>query len=476
MHPLPAVAIVSVTYNRCEPLLVLLAQLQTLDYPRDRLRVHLVDNASEDDTVDRVRREFPEVDLTLSDENLGTSAGFNLGMRKALQLADPPDYIWLLDSDAEVEPGTLAPLVEAASADARIGIVGSTIYDPTQRERLVTAGLRVDWETGAVQLNKAPAGSDGLVDADLIAACSLLVRTQLCRDVGLWDERYWVYWGDTDWCQRALRGGYRVCGHLRSRAWHRDWANTLRTFQGPSALYDELRGALLFNVRHAPDGSLSGVRRLILKSYAKAALEHLTARPFFGQAVEAAVDDFLHGRFERKRYDPGYRAHPPLPLEEQCAQLARELPPRPSIVLAEIGDPRLRQRIRAAFDHHCPGVRWLEIAPRPRERRQDFTTDYGGFVRHDLPRLLTRLLRPRPDLVVSDVAVPHLYTVAAGQRVMLLESNGKALVHRSRLGRGLWGVVTTMLRGVRVAYGGLARALAGNPALRDAVSAGATRT
>jgi GT2 family glycosyltransferase len=475
MTQLPAVAIVSVTYNRCEPLLVLLAQLRKLAYPRDLLSIHLVDNASSDDTVARVRSEFSEVELTVADENLGTSAGFNIGMIRALQSTKANEYIWLLDSDAEVEPLTLRPLIDAMRGDARIGIVGSTIYDPLERERLVTAGLHVEWDTGAVSFNKAPADRDGLVDADLVAACSLLVRVSLCRDVGLWDERFWVYWGDTDWCQRALRSGYRVCGHTHSRAWHRDWANTQRTFQGPSALYDDLRGALLFNVRHAPNGSLAGARRLIMRSYVKAALEHLTMRQHFGQAVEAAADDFLHGRFERKRYDPGYRASEPIPIEELCHRLAPMLPARPAILLAEIDDAKLDRRIRDAFAACCPDVRWLEIAPRRRDRRQGFTTDYRGFMRHDLPRLLAHLARPRPDVVVVDVAVPHLYTLAAGKQVMLLERNGKGIVLPNRLGRGLLGVVTTLLRGLRVANGGLARALKVNTALRAAVTGSVTR-
>jgi len=470
MTPFPAVAIVSVTFNRCEPLLVLLAQLRTLDYPSERIAIFLVDNASADDTAARVGREFPEVRLTVTGENLGTSAGFNLGMIEALADASAFEYIWLLDSDAEVEPGTLRPLVNAMDGDGRIGIVGSTIYDPSDRERLVTAGLRMDWNKGAVGLNKAPADQGGLVDADLIPACSLLVRTSLCREIGLWDERFWVYWGDTDWCQRTLRRGYRVCAHTKSRAWHRDWANTARSFQAPSALYDDLRGALLFNVRHAPQGSLRGVRRLVLKSYAKAALEHLTTRPFFGKAVNDAVDDFLHGRFARKRYDPGYRLSEPVALEDLCRRLAAELPAQPRILIAEIEDPRLVKRIKDAFARCCTGIRWQEIAPRYRERRDDFTIDYRGFLRHDLPQLFARLVRTRADVVIADIALPHLYTLAAGRRGILLERNGQAIAVKNQVGRGLMNVVTTLLRGIVVACRDLPGALGGDPSLRAAVT------
>jgi len=81
---LPAVAVVSVTRNRCEPLLRVLSQLRELDYPKGMLDIFLVDSASVDDTVERVQQEFPEVHLTESRDNLGIAAGFNMVIKLAL--------------------------------------------------------------------------------------------------------------------------------------------------------------------------------------------------------------------------------------------------------------------------------------------------------------------------------------------------------------------------------------------------------
>jgi GT2 family glycosyltransferase len=463
---LPPVAIVSVTYNRCDALLVLLAQLRTLDYPADRLAIFVVDNASADDTVARVRADFPEVRLTESAENLGTSAGFNVGMRQALAAPEGFEHVWLLDSDAEVEPGTLLPLVEALRDDERLGIVGSAIYDPSDRGRLVTTGLRVDWPHGKVALNKS-AGTVPLVEADLVAACSLLVRASLCREMGLWDERFWVYWGDTDWCLRAIGRGYRVCGHARSRAWHRDWANTAQNFRAPSVLYDDVRGGLLFNLRHAPEGSLRGSRHLLLKAYFKAALENFTARPNFAVALDRAVEDFLAGRFELRRYEPPLP--PALDVGELLATLRSDLPARPRVIIDRIGEGPLLAKVEGAFARHCPDATFERIAPRNKASRDDFTTDYGHFIRADVPQVLRRLFRRRADVIVSEIAVPHLYTLFAARRVILLDRDGRGVVRANAVGRGLAGFATTLARGVKQAFWKLPHAARRNARLREAV-------
>jgi hypothetical protein len=468
----PRVAIVSVTYNRCGPLAVLLSQLRALDYPSPLTQVFLVDNASTDDTVERVRRQFPEVRLTVAERNLGTSAGFNAGMREALADARAFDYVWLLDSDAEVASGTLRPLVSAMQADARLGIVGSAVYDPSSRERLVTAGLRVDFGKGTVHLVKLPPGRNGLVDADFVPACSLLVRSALCRELGLWDERYWVYWGDTDWCLKAQRGGYRVGCHLESRAWHRDWANTKRSFQAPSALYDDLRGGLLFYARHAPKGSLKGARRLLLRSYAKAAVEHLTTRPHFSGAVDAAVAHFLGGRFETGRYEPPDGPGPLLDVEEICRRLPARVRPRPTVLLCQIEADGLRRRITDALLKHLPEARLLEIRPRRRPSRSDFTTDTLHFLRFEVPELLWRLVRRRHDVVVSEIESPHLCTLVAGKVGILLDSQARGVVQEHAARRELARAAQTLFRGLKAALWDLPAALRANQALRGAVVGG----
>lgn len=467
---LPRVAIVSVTYNRCEPLLFLLAGLRELDYPRDRFDIYLADNASSDATVRRVRQEFPEVHLIANSENLGTSAGFNIGMREALGAATDYEFIWLLDSDAEVEAATLKPMVDAMAGDASIGIVGSTVYDPQNRERVVATGLHVDWKHGGVSLVKSTAANAAEVNSvDLVAACSLLIRTDICREFGLWDERFWIYWGDTDWCQRVIRAGFRVCGHFRSRVWHRDWANTQKNFNAPTVIYDDLRGGLLFNLRHNPRHSLSGSRHLVLKSCLKAAMEQLTMRGFFARAYDEAVQDLLQGDFRRRGLNDIDDWPPVRGLAEVCEQLRALLPGQPAVLLNQLGRPQSADEVRRQFEAVFEQPRWHEVDPDARAARSDFTTDYSYFA-GEIFELVKYLLRPRHDVVVGEIGKPHLYTLAAARYTVLIDDAGNALLQRNRVWRGLGNALKILFRGLGYAYIRLPRAYRGNSKLRQAIS------
>ena len=83
------------------------------------IQILIVDNASTDNSIEMVAREFPSVRLISSERNLGFAGGNNLGMRHSLGR-----YIVLLNSDTIVTQDWLRPLIQEAKSDPRIGIVG----------------------------------------------------------------------------------------------------------------------------------------------------------------------------------------------------------------------------------------------------------------------------------------------------------------------------------------------------------------
>jgi hypothetical protein len=468
--PTATVAVASVTYNRCGPLLRLLSQLRELDYPRELLSVFLVDNASTDDTATRVRAEFPEVQLVVNPVNTGVSGGFNRSVQEALAAARRHKYVWLLDSDAEVEPETLSPLVAALEQDERIGVAGSTVYDPRNRKRLVTAGLRVDWKRGDIPLFVPDngAGDDVLLDVDLIPACSLLTRSDICRRLGPWDARFPLYWGDTDWCARVLRDGHRVCCHRKSRVWHRDWASVQRGFGAPDFIRDHLRGALLFHLRYSPKGASGGVRHLLLRSYLNAALEHLTLRHDFSRAYIEAVDDVLRGSFLDRDFARTEQSLRPA-LETLIDSLAPRLGSRPRVLLNQMGDQALVSRVRDAFERRLGVIRWEEI-PRKEPSRKGWS-EYRCLRPELVPEVMRRLPAAllRPDVNVCDVSNPLLYNFVAARYAILLDASGRGRVEEGRITRGIADLLKTGLRGLKATYFDVPRALRRCAALREAV-------
>jgi GT2 family glycosyltransferase len=82
-HRLPRVTVAILAYNRRDALAVNLQKVSEIDYPRDRLEVIVVDNASEDGTAEMVRERFPEVELIVTERNVGI-AGWNRAFERRL--------------------------------------------------------------------------------------------------------------------------------------------------------------------------------------------------------------------------------------------------------------------------------------------------------------------------------------------------------------------------------------------------------
>ena len=117
-HTWPQVTIVIATHNGQGHLESCLTALQTLDYPPERHRIVVVDNASTDGTATFLAQRFPSVKLVYSPFKLGFAAANNLGFAE-----QPSDFFVTLNNDTVVTPGWLAELVRPALADATIGLV-----------------------------------------------------------------------------------------------------------------------------------------------------------------------------------------------------------------------------------------------------------------------------------------------------------------------------------------------------------------
>lgn len=465
---LPRIAVVSVTYNRVDPLLILLGQLRELDYDRSRIDIYLVDNGSTDGTVEKVGAAFPEVKLIELDENTGVSAGFNRSIATALEAPTTYDYLWLLDSDAEVEPNTLVPMVEAMQHNPDIGVAGSAVFDPNDRGRMVTAGLKVDWARGDIPLFLPSSAADELLDVDLIAACSMLTRASVYAEVGVWDNRFPLYWGDTDWCARVLRSGARVCCTPQSRVWHRDWSQVPRGFGAGSFIRDHLRGGLLYFLRHDPEGFGRGARRLMLKTYLRAALERLTLREPYAAAYEQAAEELLRGRFDRsfQRPPPGRQ---PGELGDVLATLKTRLPANPRIVMNQIAGRERSEALQASIAEQLPGASWQVIKGDEKAR---VWSEYRAFRPRSVVQHLGRRLRGfgRADVAVCDISNPLPYSFLTANHTLFVDGNERALLVESTALAALSRAFGTIRRGLQAAYLKLPAALGSQAELQAAIS------
>jgi GT2 family glycosyltransferase len=414
-----------------------------------------LDNGSTDVTVEKVRQLFPEVHLILSQENLGPTGGWNMGIREVLRAKKNYKYIWLLDSDAEVESQTLISLVEAAENDAMIAVVGSAVYEPDKRDQLITAGLFINWNKPALSYHRPSVDEpDGLFNVEIVPGCSMITRTDLFRKFGMLDERLWLYWGDAEWSIRALRNGYRVCCLGKSRAWHRNWANIKPGFNFPYALHGRVCSELLFHFLYNPKHSILVVRNLILKNYLKAAFENLTLRPNFTRAYDEGVQDFLKGYFYKKNSYSWSNYSKLSGINEICQTLSKKLSRNPRIILNQIPDESQKAEIRKSFSLFFHNIRWEEIKVRKNFDSVDASDRLHDYIFFYFPKFLLCLLTffKKRDVIISSVAVPCLYNITSAKYTILIDQSLCAFVQENRIAYGFKNLFKTIIKGLRVVF------------------------
>ena len=207
---LPRVAVLVLTWNRVDELVPCLESFACNDY--SNTDVVVIDNGSEDETAETVKRDFPWVRLIENGANLGFCRGNNIGVRYAL--AQGYDYVMLLNSDTQVLPGLVSELVKVMEADPRIGITGAKNVLMENPE--FTWGLygKVTWgpmlvkTIGRFEPNRSH--QDPPRDVDWVIGNACMLRREALEKVGLLDEEFWQCNEDVDWCYRARQAGYRV--------------------------------------------------------------------------------------------------------------------------------------------------------------------------------------------------------------------------------------------------------------------------
>ncbi len=238
----PSVALILLNWNRWQDTLRCLRSIEDLDYPR--LDVLVIDNGSTDGSAQHLREQAPEVELIVSERNLGFAAGVNLGLHHVLE--GHPDYIWLLNNDTVVFPATLREMVAVAEADPTVGITGSVAYFMGEPESVEGwGGGTIDLRTGMSRHVLEPG-----VAIDYVTGASILVRRQVFEDIGLFDEAFFVYWEDTDFNFRAKKAGWKIAVAERSTLLHEESASY--GFYSEARAYQLFRGLAIFLRRYAP--------------------------------------------------------------------------------------------------------------------------------------------------------------------------------------------------------------------------------
>lgn len=180
----------------------------------------VVDNASGDDCLASLRQKYPQVKTVAMDENYGFAKGNNAGLRSA-----NGEYVMILNPDVAILPGTLEKLVDFMDNHPKVAVAGPKLVNPDGTIQFSaftfpTFWLPIFrrtplgyWPWARRQLNQYlmknwDHQTNRAVDW-LLGAC-LIVRRSALGQVGLLDERYFMYVEDTDWCRRFWENNWQV--------------------------------------------------------------------------------------------------------------------------------------------------------------------------------------------------------------------------------------------------------------------------
>lgn len=177
--------------------------------------------------------QYPLI-LIQTGENLGFAGGNNVGIIYALA-KDDVEYIWLLNNDTVIERNSLFEMVKIIQSKKQIGIIGSKLlrYDRPNILQSLCGAVKITWsnagEAKYIYPNEEDCPrfeEDFEIEDGYIIGASMLIRKEVFKETGLFDEAFFMWAEETDLCMRAIKKGWKLycCG--KSKVWHKEGSST----------------------------------------------------------------------------------------------------------------------------------------------------------------------------------------------------------------------------------------------------------
>lgn len=200
-------AIIILNYNGLPFILDCLDSLHQSSIINHQSSIILVDNASADKSVELIKKKFPKIKIIQNRVNLGFAGGNNVAIKYALK--NNFDNIMLLNPDTIVEKNFLKPLLQLIS-NKKIGIVSPVLKGKEGSKIIFALGAKFNpilGRTKHVHLKRSPLSA---VEQEMVSGCAMMVKREVFEKIGLFDERFFLYFEDSDFCLRASKAGFKI--------------------------------------------------------------------------------------------------------------------------------------------------------------------------------------------------------------------------------------------------------------------------
>lgn len=277
-HPTPpiragSVGIVVLNYRKADLTLACVESLRRQTH--GDIDILVIDNHSEDGSEEKLGSGLEGARFLPTDSNLGYAGGNNVGIR--LFLEEGKEFIWILNNDTDVPPGTLARMVEALRAAPALGVVGANICAMEPPNATVQmGGGRLRPFLGLV---RPITDRRDLPALTYLTGSCLLVRSEVFNRIGVLDDAFFHYWEDIDFSLRVRKAGWKLACIPEAIIYHHEGAS-LPTGSPKAAFYFS-RASARFFLKH----SRIGILPVLLSSTLRVGKALCKGRPAVARAI-----------------------------------------------------------------------------------------------------------------------------------------------------------------------------------------------
>ncbi|HBF67686.1 MAG TPA: hypothetical protein DDW36_04665 [Candidatus Magasanikbacteria bacterium] len=200
--------------------------IRELEYPRSSFTVYIVDNATTPETEKYLKEQWPEAVIIPNVENAGWGGGNNIGIKRAF--ADGCDDVVLTNFDTYVGKNWLSELVFAAYSDKKIGIVQSKLFlhPPRENGEFFINSLGNQFHYLGFGFSAGGNMRDGgsikeVTEITYASGASMYIKGAVMSELGLFEENFFMYHDDLEYCLKARQAEWRIVLAPRSIMYHK---------------------------------------------------------------------------------------------------------------------------------------------------------------------------------------------------------------------------------------------------------------
>lgn len=185
-------------------------------------------------------------------ENKGYTEGNNIGMRFVIEYLNS-DYIMILNNDIVVDLDFLNELIIIAQKKDDIGVLGPTNLSYEEPEKIQSRGAKMNfWTGGWHALDRDMHASDsriGPTEVDFVGGAAFMIKREVIEKIGVFYSPYFANWEETDYCIKANKKGFKVICVPESKIWHK--VSSSISLNSPTRIYWILKNNIIFMRRNA---------------------------------------------------------------------------------------------------------------------------------------------------------------------------------------------------------------------------------